>query len=145
VQHEEIIQEPEISDQEEVQESDSEEDEVEINVPIEVEQPREENRRVLRERTNRIKPAKYTAISRMEGEKGKETPLIVDEEEEDDLRTRSGKSNGKYEKKKRRLQRIKERKRNMNTNPVITIDEGKNSWTLDPFTKYAPSFSDFED
>jgi hypothetical protein len=67
----------------------------------------------------------------------------LNEEEESLLRERSGKSNKKYEKKKRRLMRIKERNEVLNTNPVVKIEKEEDGWTLDPFSKYGPSFEDF--
>jgi hypothetical protein len=160
-EHEDIIHEDEMVEaQEDVQEIESEEDERESEEPIVVVQEIEDDRRVLRPRNEKIRPQKYTAISKMEEDD--EIHGSLDKEEESDLKERAGKSKSKYEKKKRRLQRIKarkedlnlnlmarkdkeEKKKNVNLNPVVKIEKEGNWCTLDPFSKYAPSFSDFED
>jgi hypothetical protein len=100
-----------------------------------------EERRILRPRNEKVKPLKYSAISKMEEEN--EDSNHLNEEEENVLKERSGKSNKKYEKKKRRLMRFKERNEVLNTNPVVKIEKEEDGWTIDPFSKYGPSFDGF--
>jgi hypothetical protein len=90
----------------------------------EVTEPQEEEvGRILRERTSKVKPSKYSAITSVE------TAGLTSQ------------SNKKYEKKRRRLERVKERKKNERAEQVHSktrkeASEGK--VCLDIFSKYGP-------
>jgi hypothetical protein len=141
----------EITGDSEDQESEVEEIESEVEQEVAVRVPEAQTSRELRVRTEKVKPVKYSAVlKKKEADVQKLENTLDTEEEEEDLQVRSGKSKKKYEKKKRRLERVKARKTEivnsnpnpMKSNPVVTEHQEGNTYSIDPFTKYAPNFDD---
>jgi hypothetical protein len=102
--------------------------------------------RELRVRTDRIRPAKYSAVAVDEVAPESISRKSSEEEETADLLQRVGGSQSKWSKKQRRLARVNARQETESEKTskqvASNLTERKNSCAIDIFSKYGPQFDD---